>query len=76
MTSEVQEKRHSEGLGRQERDHERRFCIRSLLCLLTTHDTAGSRQISSAKIKEHREMSRLVARSQAKQRVVKLVAAM
>ena len=48
----------------------------SLLCLLTTHDTAGSRQISSAKMKEHRKMSRLVSRSQAKQRIVKLVAAM
>ena len=33
VTSEVQEKRHSEGLGRQERDHERRLCTRSLLCL-------------------------------------------
>ena len=33
MTSEVWEKRHSEGLGRQERDHERRLCIRSLLRL-------------------------------------------
>ena len=32
-TSEVWEKRHSEGLGRQERDHERRLCMRSLVCL-------------------------------------------
>ena len=62
---------------------ERRLCIRSLsslrsnlllLCLLTTHDTAGSGQISSAKMKEHRKMSRLVSRSQAKQRIVKLAA--
>ena len=48
----------------------------SLLCLLTTHDTAGSGQIGIAKMKEHRKMSRLVPRSQAKQRVVKLLAAM
>ena len=48
----------------------------SLLCLLTTHDAAGSGQISSAKMKEHLEMSRLVSRSQAKRNIVKLVAAM
>ena len=63
-------------LGTKKRDHVRfrRLCIRSfvsalkssLLCLLTTHDTAGSGQISSAKMKDHREMSRLVSRSQAK----------
>ena len=46
----------------------------SLLCLLTTHDTAGSGQIGIAK-KEHQKMSRLIPRKQAKQRVVKLVAA-
>ena len=44
--------------------------------LATTHDAAGSGQISSAKMKEHREMSRLVSRSQAKRSIVKLVAAM
>ena len=48
----------------------------SLLRLLTSHDTAGSRQIGIAKMKEHRKMGRLVPRSQAKQRIVKLVAAM
>ena len=48
----------------------------SLLCLLTAHDTAGSRKIGIAKMKEHREVSRLIPRSQAKQRFVKLVAAM
>ena len=48
----------------------------SLLCLLTTHDTAGSGKIGLAKVKEHRKMSRLVPRSKAKQRMVKLVAAM
>ena len=48
----------------------------SLLCLLTTHDAAGSGQIGIAKMKEHQKMSRLVPRSQAKQRVVKLKAAM
>ena len=61
------------------RAHGRRFLARSgLLCLrsLTTHDTAGSGQIGIAKMKEHQKMSRLVPRSQAKQRVVKLVAAM
>ena len=48
----------------------------SLLCSLTTHDTAGSGQIGIAKMKEHRKMSRLVPRSRAKQCVVKLVATM
>ena len=32
-TSEVWDKKHSQGLSGQERDHERRLCIRSLLCL-------------------------------------------
>ena len=40
------------------------------------HDTAGSGQVGIAKMKEHRKMSRLVSRSQAKQRIVKLVAVM
>ena len=48
----------------------------SLLCLLTAHDTAGSGKIGVAKVKEHREVSRLIPWSKAKRRIVKLVAAM
>ena len=38
----------------------------SLLCLLTTHDTAGSGKIGVAKVEEHRKKSRLIPRSKAK----------
>ena len=48
----------------------------SLLCLLTTHYATGSGHISSAQMKEHREVSRLIPRSKAKRSIVKLVAAM
>ena len=52
------------------------YVVPSLLCLLTTHDTAGSGKIGIAKVKEHRKMSSLISRSQAKRNIVKLVAAM
>ena len=48
----------------------------SLLCLLTAHDTAGTRKIGVAKVEKHREVSRLVPGSKAKRCIVKLVAAM
>ena len=50
--------------------------IPSLLCLLTAHNTAGSRKIGVAKVEKHREVSRLIPGSKAKHSIVKLVAAM
>ena len=50
--------------------------IPSLLCLLTAHNTAGSRKIGFAKVEKHREVSRLIPGSKAKRCIVKLVAAM
>ena len=64
---------------------ERRLCKRSLSCLRSNllccacslrMILLGPGQIGIAKMKEHQKMSRLVPKSQAKQRVVKLVAAM
>ena len=41
------------------------FALRpSLLCLLTAHDTAGSGKIGIAKVEEHREVSRLIPRTE------------
>ena len=48
----------------------------SLLCLLTTHDTAGAGYIGVAKVEENREVSRLIPGTKAKRSIVKLVAAM
>ena len=87
LTSDLRSvrRKHSQFLGGQERNQRTSslhtfFVVSalksSLLCLLTTHDAAGSGLISCAKMKEHREMSRLVSRSQAKRSIVKLVAAM
>ena len=63
--------------------NERRLCIRSLLCLRSNLLCCACSlrmtllgQIGIAKMNEHRKMTRLVSRSQAKQRIVKLVAAM
>ena len=39
------------------------FALKSLLCMLTAHDTAGSGKIGIAKMEEHREVSRLIPRS-------------
>ena len=50
--------------------------IPSLLCLLTAHNTTGSRKIGVAKVEEHREVSRLIPGSKATHSIVKLVAAM
>ena len=50
--------------------------IPSLLCLLTAHNTAGTKKIGVAKVEKHREVSRLVPGSNAKRCIVKLVAAM
>ena len=53
------------------------FAIKSsLLCMLTAHDTAGSRYIGIAKVEKHREVSRVIPGSKAKRCIVKLVAAM
>ena len=50
--------------------------VPSLLCLLTAHNTAGTRKIGVAKVEKHREVSRLVPGSKAKRCIVKLVAPM
>ena len=50
--------------------------IPSLLCLITAHNTAGSRKIGVAKVEEHREVSRMIPGAKAKRRIVKFVAAM
>ena len=47
-----------------------------MLCLLTTHDTAGSGYIGVAKVEENREVSRLIPGSKAERSIVKFVAAM
>ena len=47
----------------------------SLLCLLTTHDAAGSGQIGGAEMKKHREVSSLVTWSKAERSVMVFVAA-
>ena len=48
----------------------------SLLCMFAAHDAVGARQIGGTKMLEHREVSRLITRSEAQRCVVKLVAAM
>ena len=50
--------------------------IPSLLCLITAHNTAGSRKIGVAKVEKHREVSRLIPGTKAKRRILKFVAAM
>ena len=77
---------HHVHLGDQVRDHGASFLgtlrfivfaiIPSLLCLLTAHNTTGSRKIGVAKVEKHREVSRLIPGSKAKRSIVKFVAAM
>ena len=48
----------------------------SLLCMFAAYDAAGSRQVGGAEMWEHREVSGLITRSEAKRCIVKLAAAM
>ena len=78
--------KHRSHLGEQVRDHGRRFFARSGLLFLRSNLLCsacslrmillGPGKIGVAEVEEHRKMSRLIPRSQAKRCIVKLVAAM